>query len=191
MQSSDNSSNDSGSNLCGQCGLCCDGTLFVTMKPEKDDRIDHLSLLAVETDADGIRFYRQPCTAHAGHQCSVYHDRPQTCRGYQCKVLQDMQRGNLGQDVAVARVTEARRLAHKVSQDLAVWLDHPLPCAFDTLVSEFNRRWSAMDAIQRKVVNPVMLLEMGAVLVMLAKHFKGDNPQDLAASPDLIQHSQP
>jgi len=100
--------------LCRSCGLCCDGSLFgcVTLEPEelRGAQKNHLHVLQRGTA------FEQPCSALAtrddGSACSVYSDRPRSCRAFRC-LLYDRHRregGPLeGRIEAVRRVRALQR----------------------------------------------------------------------------------
>lgn len=57
-------------NLCFDCGMCCNGTLFDKVKVDDGD---DLILPCVNLTND--------------NKCSIYENRPQRCRSYKCKML--------------------------------------------------------------------------------------------------------
>lgn len=71
--------------LCLGCGLCCDGSLFWAVPVEPEDAAP------VELDAEGN--LRQPCACFNG-QCTIYPERPASCRAFECRVLQIVQAGH-------------------------------------------------------------------------------------------------
>jgi len=94
------------SDLCTACALCCDGTLFGSVKVEDEDR-PHLRLPLV----DGA--LAQPCAALVDRRCSVYAERPASCARYACELLKQVEAG-------VVRVAEARDRVDRMRARLAV-----------------------------------------------------------------------
>ena len=95
--------------LCTQCGLCCDGSLFADVElsgPAEATRVELLGL-DVEEDGDDRPLLVQPCTALDGTRCSVYEHRPECCRTFECKLLQETARGTVSLDHARAQIAEA------------------------------------------------------------------------------------
>lgn len=83
--------------LCLQCGLCCDGTLFgtITTKSQTDVEIAQREGLQSEIGADGRLVILQPCAAFKCGSCSIYDSgRPQTCGEYRCRLLDEYARGD-------------------------------------------------------------------------------------------------
>src|SRR3954454_11287224 len=76
--------------LCRACGLCCDGSLFgcATLEPQEvhDARQRRLHVLP-----RGNAF-EQPCsaltTSESGYGCSIYPDRPGSCRAFTCRLYE-------------------------------------------------------------------------------------------------------
>jgi hypothetical protein len=71
---------------CGGCTACCRAGYDVTLTPEEAGRFPHI------LDDDGTPMLRkQPdgmtCEMLIGGQCSIYADRPLTCRVYDCRIF--------------------------------------------------------------------------------------------------------
>src|SRR4051794_28716191 len=102
--------------LCRSCGLCCDGSLFdsVLLDPEE---------LAV---ARGKRLvvlprgnaFDQPCSALSkadnGCACSIYRDRPRSCRAFACRLYERHRREGGVLEVRLDAVRRARVLLRVV-----------------------------------------------------------------------------
>ncbi|WP_438481168.1 YkgJ family cysteine cluster protein [Oleiharenicola lentus] len=105
--------------LCLACGLCCDGTLFDSVRLGAGDDAKKLKTLGlpvrVTRTAPAATFFRQPCVALcADRTCQVYADRPAQCRTFECRVFQDAKAERITPAVALQMVTQARRLVEKV-----------------------------------------------------------------------------
>jgi uncharacterized protein len=87
--------------LCLDCGLCCDGSLFWAVPVGKGDGAP------VQLDAEGR--LRQPCACFAG-ACTIYAERPAACRTFDCRVLQTVQAGRRDSAWARERIAGMRRL---------------------------------------------------------------------------------
>jgi hypothetical protein len=96
--------------LCTRCGLCCDGSLFADV--ELAGRIETTGLevlgLEIDDDADGALLL-QPCLALRGTRCGIYALRPECCRTFECRLLQEVRRGTVGVERARARIASARK----------------------------------------------------------------------------------
>ena len=102
--------------LCTRCGLCCDGTLFGDVELSGPAEAARLEVLGLDVDADDadVELLALPCGALRGTRCSVYAHRPQCCRTFECRLLQEAQRGAVTTDDALARISEARAQVHQV-----------------------------------------------------------------------------
>ena len=87
--------------LCQRCGLCCDGTLF-TRTPLEPGEAAPPPLVAAGAHLP------QPCAALSGLRCTVYADRPRSCRRYECLLYGALAQGEVTLDEALAVVAEAR-----------------------------------------------------------------------------------
>jgi Fe-S-cluster containining protein len=75
------------SELCADCGICCDGTLFSSVSLDAPGlvtaREHHLPVL--ET-ADECKL-ELPCPALRGVLCEIYEERPECCADFACELL--------------------------------------------------------------------------------------------------------
>tara|TARA_R110001592_G_scaffold56587_2_gene172450 strand:- start:573 stop:914 length:342 start_codon:yes stop_codon:yes gene_type:complete len=75
--------------LCSNCGMCCDGTLFpfFRIKPEES----HLF-----SDKTGVINIPQKCMHFNGCDgCKIYENRPNTCSSYKCPVLRSFEKDKI------------------------------------------------------------------------------------------------
>lgn len=107
-----------GEQLCGACGLCCDGTLFDLVKLEAGDDAPKLKALGlpvkVSRGKEPIARFPQPCAALCEDRtCRLYADRPWQCRAFECGVFKDAKAGRITFAAALRLVKQARRRADK------------------------------------------------------------------------------
>ena len=98
--------------LCTTCGLCCDGSLFADVELSGGDEAAALEILGLEIedpDDDHRGLLSQPCRALQGRRCGIYPHRPGCCRSFECRLLQEVQRGVV--DVGRARAKTADALS--------------------------------------------------------------------------------
>lgn len=118
------------SELCVQCGICCDGTLF--------SRVPLTPTEAAALNANGVEVKQRNngpwslplgCQGLAGTRCTVYDIRPGSCRAFKCSLLQRVEAGELDVAQAMDVVTRAKELRLKaVDRELDAYLDqHFLP----------------------------------------------------------------
>ena len=83
--------------LCTTCGLCCDGSLFADVELAGEAEAARLEVMGLEIDDDdtGGGLLVQPCAALQGKMCGIYAHRPQCCRTFECRLLQDVRRGTI------------------------------------------------------------------------------------------------
>jgi uncharacterized protein len=121
--------------LCTACALCCDGTLFGSVKIEAEE---HVRLPIV--DADGGRVMLQPCIALEGRRCSAYEERPQSCARYECELRKRLVAGEVSLAEARAKVDRIRaqldvaRASFAAGSQASIWqiidaLDRPKSAA--------------------------------------------------------------
>lgn len=110
--------------LCLDCGLCCDGTLFgaiVVHIPERE-LVESLGLEVTEDPAGGL-VAPQPCSAFLEGCCAIYAvGRPMTCGSYRCAVVTDYTAGRAGRDESLAVIERVRALAREL--EAAMGLPH-------------------------------------------------------------------
>jgi Fe-S-cluster containining protein len=96
--------------LCTRCGLCCDGSLFADVELASGDEATALEVIGLEIEDDdevdgGLLL--QPCAALKGRRCSIYPHRPDCCRAFKCRLLQQADRGMVGGQKAKRKIAEA------------------------------------------------------------------------------------
>lgn len=96
--------------LCLECGLCCDGTFFgaTAVGHDAEAVLERASVVLVH-DPRTVRI-QQPCAAHVDGCCSIYDERPATCRAFECALLADVREGRVTPDDARAVVVQANAL---------------------------------------------------------------------------------
>lgn len=79
---------------CGDCVGCCVSSYFIPIRPEDEaarKRISPELLVTAPGLQEGHRLmgYRSDgtCPMLSAGQCSIYEDRPQTCRDYDCRIF--------------------------------------------------------------------------------------------------------
>ncbi len=114
--------------LCTRCGLCCDGTLLGDVElagPAEAARLELLGL-DVDTDDGDADVLPLPCSALQGTCCRIYARRPQSCRAFECRLLQHAQRGAITVDLALARIADAQAQVRHVKALLSTAKARPV-----------------------------------------------------------------
>jgi hypothetical protein len=152
------------SQLCPACGLCCNGTLFGDVELQSGDQPGELTALGLVIERRGGKSrFPQPCSCFDGKLCRIYDDRPGRCRTFECRLLQQVNVGNIKPEVALKSIARARRivrlvrnLLRKLGQDdehlplsrrCAKVMAQPLDLSGDETSIELRRR--LMLAIQK------------------------------------------
>ncbi len=104
--------------LCTRCGLCCDGTLFADVELAGRSEATSLEAMGVELEDDGSgdEVLVQPCRALLGTRCAIYAHRPKCCRSFECRLLQDVRRGDVSVERAGQHITSALEQVARVRQ---------------------------------------------------------------------------
>ncbi len=80
-------------NICIQCGLCCDGTLFHHARIQANEPLE--TEYSFETIVRRKPAFRLPCNYLKDKVCSIYDRRPYSiCANFQCKLLRAVRSGN-------------------------------------------------------------------------------------------------
>ena len=107
--------------LCTRCGLCCDGTLFGDVEltgPAEATRLAALGL-DVDTDDADVELLSLPGRGLRGTRCSVYAHRPWCYRTFECRLLQEAERGAVTVEEALTRIAEAKAQTQRVKTLMA------------------------------------------------------------------------
>jgi Fe-S-cluster containining protein len=139
--------------LCLECGMCCNGVIFGDVKLRPRDNPDRLEALglplvlgrgsrkATATQPE-VRNYKfaQPCAALDGCRCTIYAERPEYCRGFECMVLKQFTAGRLKTGPALEIIGRARRRVEKVNRLLDTLGDSDPQAALSTRFRRTGRR---------------------------------------------------
>jgi Fe-S-cluster containining protein len=104
--------------LCPNCGLCCDSTLFADVELRAGDdpaRLAKLGLALHQKTKTRLAF-SQPCAAFDGRLCRIYGDRPGRCRLFECGLLKKVGAGEMTAAAALDKIAGAKREAEKVRE---------------------------------------------------------------------------
>ncbi len=114
-----NSPTDCISQLCPNCGLCCNGVLFADVELQKGDDRQRLAQLGLLLANKGRKqAFAQPCACFDGTLCRIYPERPVYCRAFACGLLKKVQAGRLEAKTALKIIAEARHRVDRVGKIL-------------------------------------------------------------------------
>src|SRR5471032_280495 len=107
--------NESVSQLCPNCGLCCNGVLFADVELRAGDDAGRLAELGLSLAKKGGKLaFAQPCACFDGKLCTIYADRPKRCRTFECGLLKRVQDSELDADAALKTIAYTKHKAEKV-----------------------------------------------------------------------------
>jgi Fe-S-cluster containining protein len=110
--------NESVDQLCPNCGLCCDSTLFADVELRAGDdakRLKKLGLTILKKTPTKLTF-AQPCACFDGKLCGIYGDRPKRCRLFECGLLKRVEADEMTAGAALKKIAEAKSRAEKVRE---------------------------------------------------------------------------
>jgi Fe-S-cluster containining protein len=102
--------------LCPNCGLCCDSTLFADVELRAGDDPQRLAKLGltVEQKTKTKLAFAQPCACFDGKLCQIYGDRPRRCRLFECGLLKRVGGGEMAVAAALKKISQAKAMAEEV-----------------------------------------------------------------------------
>ncbi len=104
--------------LCPNCGMCCDSTLFADVELRAGDdpkRLKKLGLTIEKKTATKLAF-AQSCACFDGKFCTIYGGRPKRCRLFECGVLKRVKAGEMTPAAALKKIKAAKKRAELVRE---------------------------------------------------------------------------
>lgn len=98
------------SELCTNCGMCCDGTIYSWARSAADEGAARAAAGLDTLEPDGQSAFSLPCPLLDGTCCTIYETRFHICRSFACKQLRNYRAGDVTFEEACSAVAEARRL---------------------------------------------------------------------------------
>ena len=124
-------SQTAGAELCRDCGLCCDGTLFTSVTLDEEStataRLHRLPLLETESATK----LQHPCSALHGALCHIYEDRPALCAAFVCELRRKVDEAKVDARRARAIVDEAQAIKSRLAGRGAGWWSADFPPSDD------------------------------------------------------------
>ncbi|WP_342377679.1 YkgJ family cysteine cluster protein [Myxococcus stipitatus] len=156
------------STLCLRCGMCCDGTLFthVSLQPDEASALRRHGVPLLQRE-EGPPVLAQHCAALDGRTCTVYADRPASCRRYHCQLFSALSEKEVSLDEALGLVDEAHARIAAVERVLP-------PATRDAPRSVMQRaRQAAARATPEHPLPPQVQEAQARAETFLDKHFRG------------------
>ena len=104
--------------LCPNCGMCCDSTLFADVELRAGDDPKQLKKLGLKIEkktATKLAF-AQPCACFDGKFCQIYGDRPKRCRLFECGLLKRVKAGEMTAVAALKKIRNTKKQAEAVRE---------------------------------------------------------------------------
>jgi Fe-S-cluster containining protein len=104
--------------LCPNCGLCCDSTLFADVELRSGDDAKRLKKLGLTLEPKGKSklAFAQPCACFDGKLCTIYADRPKRCGLFECGLLKRVESGEMTPKAALKKISDAKQRAERVRE---------------------------------------------------------------------------
>jgi len=103
--------------ICRDCGLCCNGVLFETVRLQAGDSPDLLTSLGLKLKRKaGHRCFLQPCPAWEPEGCRIYEDRPARCRAFECRQIAKFRAGEIDEADVRRKIEETKLLVDSLRQ---------------------------------------------------------------------------
>jgi Fe-S-cluster containining protein len=160
-------------NICIECGLCCDGTIFDHAPLETRDDLIPLRAAGVAFDQDLTQF-SLPCAALEAQCCSVYESRPSICRAYRCALLKRVESGETDDDSARDIIATVIQLRDQVRPTLSAKVDpeQATTASLNAMLHTVFRDEGGLSPTERAE----LMLDVAALRTMLAKYFQNPDP---------------
>jgi len=105
-------------NICIQCGLCCNGTLFSWGNIGSNEVLDELfKTETIKTDGNETNVFSQPCQFLKNCSCSIYNSetpkRPLVCSKFKCKLLNNYEANQITYSESIILIEKTKELALK------------------------------------------------------------------------------
>lgn len=155
--------------LCAACGMCCNGVLFHTVRILPEDSVGELSARGLKLKRKRKeRWLLQPCPAHESNGCSIYAQRPQRCRRFECRQLQRVALGEISEAGALVQIEDVKRRVAAIEllleQSGKTDPKRPLSKRFDKICAEPVDASLGPEAIGRREKLTAAMRELDSIL---------------------------
>jgi Fe-S-cluster containining protein len=170
-------------NICLDCALCCDGTLFTSAPVTAADDFAPLAAKGARiVKIEDRTTFRLPCPAVSEGCCSIYERRPAVCREVSCLLRLRYDAGLVTFDEARSCIANAKELRDRIRPQLERLFGTPGPHALSGL---FKLLHAAVDGqpsqLRERPENAELLLDVTALRLLIRRHFDPSrwNPADV------------
>ncbi len=149
-------------NLCQNCGLCCDGTLFDSVTFHPQDALKPLQIAGFSfQQKEKEQYFLQPCAAHKNQSCTIYEHRPKVCREFQCKLLLQLQNGKISLEKAKTIVVETVRQRDELLAAMQAVIELPRNLSLKHTTAVF-------DKTQRRIYGTEVVKKFSGIFLQVA-----------------------
>lgn len=150
--------------LCKKCGLCCNGTLFGSVRLTDEDMqhiTEHIPDLIIQ---DSKKPFKQPCRYYQGKSCSIYSGwRPNACSTFVCKLLIRYRQKKISFTEAINVIEQTVERAEHVRKRLSIVAgDNKI--ALTKLFDEY--------VVSHPNPDQILMLEYGVIQFILKRDFR-------------------
>ena len=173
----------SSQSLCLTCGLCCDGTLFSSVRLKPDDEVAPLRAVGISFISNGeANEFKQPCAAYKNCTCAVYANRPRKCRTYKCELLKSFERAEISYGSALEIINKIISIKNEVNALARAASTNTQSAEQIILLME---KWSTDRSIGAEQGYAHLFLKFGALRIYLDRFFrkKPSTPYQASDSP--------
>lgn len=167
------------SDLCINCGLCCNGTLF-SHAHMREHEIEQVVRLGMKKSTDTVMdCFSLPCPRLEGTVCSCYGDRPLVCGEFMCRLVDSLVAGEIDLQASLGIVERTREISNEVREQLSeITGGGP-----DLSISELTRKLTSMleeadDPREFRRANARLFLGLATLHIGLRTHFVPDDRDD-------------
>ncbi len=162
-------------NICIECGLCCDGSMFKVAGIGKHDDLTFLEQMRAEYVAVGDKqSFQLPCGGQEGKQCSLYNDerRFKVCKKFKCKLLKKYLSGEISYPAAIDIIKQIfiRRQSIKMFFKMLHSVHNSREPSIIAFIGELNRSGKLEDPVFRKTYSK-QILDCFIFRELLKKYF--------------------
>jgi uncharacterized protein len=131
---------------------------------------------------DGDAGFQQPCAASRRGCCTVYENRPRTCRDYRCSLKANYDAGTVSLEAAQRQITDAISLRDTLRAALEDDPEVNGRLTLDQLCKlAITKHNFAEGGLTSRQAHAQLLLDIGALNILLIRHFRTRPSQPLGS----------
>lgn len=104
------------SDICRDCKMCCNGTLFSKVRVSDDERRKVGEECEYLVDPENTLYMKLGCAHLCDTGCGIYEQRPLGCRDYHCNLLKFTLNGDISHEHAVELIKQLHAMFSKLQK---------------------------------------------------------------------------